>query len=122
MGVFAGVGDGAAELTDRARPARPLSFVMAEFRGTFRHGVIVLNGEHAASRLREGDRVEISRVGSNAEKPVRKAKSTRGGKKLAEALESLFGSAKSRKEWKGKSSERIASDLRRSALGWDRKR
>lgn len=95
---------------------------MAEFRGTFRHGVIVLNGEHSAPRLREGERVEISRVpkDGNTKKRAAKPKRSKSSKQITEALGALFGSAKTRKDWRGKSTRRIASELRGKAQGWDR--
>jgi hypothetical protein len=102
---------------------------MTELRGTFRHGVIVINDHNGSPQLRDGDEVAISRV----TKPSRTATTRSGrvartprvstrGQAVTQALDAMFGCQQARKGWKGKSTSQIARALRREATGWDTRR
>ncbi|HYF14625.1 MAG TPA: hypothetical protein VD971_06070 [Phycisphaerales bacterium] len=85
---------------------------MASMRGTFKDGVIVLEGDPTALRLRDGDAVEV-RKGKSSRKP--RVKAVRRSTPVKIAIEAMIGVERERPDWKGRSSAEIADELRRNA-------
>ncbi len=84
------------------------------FRGVVKNGVIVLDN---GAPLRDGDVVEVARAARRVTSKARTRTAVKAKPRKSRDPLPGFGVWADRADWKGKSSARIARDLRRAAAG-----